>query len=190
MWATSRWRTCRCRCCADTWLSSPKSTTSSSEPSARIWPSPSPKRPTTKSSSPRRRRCTRVGRSPARRHSHGTRTTGYQVSPAQAQQVALARLVLSNPHTSSWTRPRPCWIRARPTSRTFIGRRSAWANGRRDRAPTAHGPRCRPGLRRHRRHDRRVGYHDELVALNGEYASLWSSCGMRSPARRRISRAW
>jgi len=26
-------------------------------------------------------------------------TTGYQVSPAQAQQVALARLVLSDPHT-------------------------------------------------------------------------------------------
>ena len=26
-------------------------------------------------------------------------TTGYQVSPAQAQQLALARLVLSDPHT-------------------------------------------------------------------------------------------
>ncbi len=35
-----------------------------------------------------------------------------------------------------------------------------------------------------------LGTHDELVALNGEYASLWSPGGTRSPARRRISGAW
>ena len=41
-------------------------------------------------------------------------TTGYQVSPAQAQQLALARLVLSDPRTR-WcsTRRRPCSIRER-----------------------------------------------------------------------------
>jgi ABC-type multidrug transport system fused ATPase/permease subunit len=103
-------------------------------------------------------------------------TTGYQVSPAQAQQVALARLVLSDPHTlvldeaTAMLDPRA----ARHLERSLI----AVLRGRTVVA-IAH--------RLHTAHDAdrvcvvidgkiaELGTHDELVALNGEYASLWSS---------------
>jgi len=103
-------------------------------------------------------------------------TTGFQVSPAQAQQVALARLVLSNPHTlvldeaTAMLDPRA----ARHLERSLV----AVLRGRTVVA-IAH--------RLHTAHDAdrvcvviggkiaELGTHDELVALNGEYASLWSS---------------
>jgi ABC-type multidrug transport system fused ATPase/permease subunit len=103
-------------------------------------------------------------------------TTGYQVSPAQAQQLALARLVLSDPHTlvldeaTAMLDPRA----ARHLERSLV----AVLRGRTVVA-IAH--------RLHTAHDAdrvcvvidgkiaELGTHDELVALNGEYASLWSS---------------
>jgi ABC-type multidrug transport system fused ATPase/permease subunit len=110
-------------------------------------------------------------------------TTGYQVSPAQAQQVALARLVLSNPHTlvldeaTAMLDPRA----ARHLERSLV----AVLRGRTVVA-IAH--------RLHTAHDAdrvcvvidgtiaELGTHDELVALNGEYASLWSSWRNEKPS--------
>jgi ABC-type multidrug transport system fused ATPase/permease subunit len=109
-------------------------------------------------------------------------TTGYQVSPAQAQQVALARLVLSDPHTlvldeaTAMLDPRA----ARHLERSLV----AVLRGRTVVA-IAH--------RLHTAHDAdrvcvvidgkiaELGTHDELVALNGEYASLWSSWRNEKP---------
>jgi ABC-type multidrug transport system fused ATPase/permease subunit len=109
-------------------------------------------------------------------------TTGYQVSPAQAQQIALARLVLSNPHTlvldeaTAMLDPRA----ARHLERSLV----AVLRGRTVVA-IAH--------RLHTAHDAdrvcvvidgkiaELGTHDELVALNGEYASLWSSWRNEKP---------
>jgi ABC-type multidrug transport system fused ATPase/permease subunit len=109
-------------------------------------------------------------------------TTGYQLSPAQAQQVALARLVLSDPHTlvldeaTAMLDPRA----ARHLERSLV----AVLRGRTVVA-IAH--------RLHTAHDAdrvcvvidgkiaELGTHDELVALNGEYASLWSSWRNEKP---------
>ncbi len=103
-------------------------------------------------------------------------TTGHPISPAQAQQLALARLVLANPHTlildeaTALLDPRA----ARHLERTM----SAVLTGRTVIA-IAH--------RLHTAHDAdrvcvvvdgqisELGTHDELVALNGEYAALWAS---------------
>lgn len=109
-------------------------------------------------------------------------TTGYQITPAQAQQLALARLVLSNPHTlvldeaTALLDPRA----ARHLERSL----SAVLHGRTVIA-IAH--------RLHTAHDAdrvaviiegvvaELGTHDELVALNGEYAALWSSWRNEKP---------
>lgn len=109
-------------------------------------------------------------------------TTGYPITPAQAQQLALARLVLSNPHTlvldeaTAMLDPRA----ARHLERSL----SAVLDGRTVIA-IAH--------RLHTAHDAdrvcvvvdglvaELGTHDELVALNGEYAALWSSWRNEKP---------
>lgn len=109
-------------------------------------------------------------------------TTGHQVSPAQAQQLALARLVLSDPHTlvldeaTALLDPRA----ARHLERSL----SAVVKGRTVVA-IAH--------RLHTAHDAdrvcvvsdgqivELGTHEELVALEGEYASLWRSWRNEGP---------
>ena len=71
---------------------------------------------------------------------------GLALSPAQAQQLALARLVLADPHTlvldeaTSLLDPRA----ARHLER-IAGGRARGPYGRRDRAPAAHRARRRPG---------------------------------------------
>ena len=103
-------------------------------------------------------------------------TTGHQLAPAQAQQLALARLVLSDPHTlvldeaTALLDPRAARHLERSLSAVLKGRTVV---------AIAH--------RLHTAHDAdrvcvvidgriaELGTHDELVALNGEYASLWSS---------------
>jgi ABC-type multidrug transport system fused ATPase/permease subunit len=101
--------------------------------------------------------------------------SGHQVlTPAQAQQIALARLVVADPHTlvldeaTSLIDPR--------TARHLEGSMAALLEGRAVVA-IAH--------RLHTAHDAdriavvidgriaELGSHDELVAANGEYASLW-----------------
>ena len=96
------------------------------------------------------------------------------LTPAQAQQVAMARLVIADPHTlvldeaTSLIDPR--------TARTLEGSVHALLVGRTVIA-IAH--------RLHTAHDAdrvavvidgpivEFGSHDELVARNGEYAALW-----------------
>lgn len=96
------------------------------------------------------------------------------LSPAQAQQVALARLIIADPHTlvldeaTSLIDPR--------TARTVEGSMNALLRGRTVVA-IAH--------RLHTAHDAdriavvidgrivELGSHDALVALGGEYAALW-----------------
>jgi ABC-type multidrug transport system fused ATPase/permease subunit len=97
-----------------------------------------------------------------------------ELTPAQAQQVAMARLVIADPHTlvldeaTSLIDPR--------TARTLEGSVHALLTGRTVIA-IAH--------RLHTAHDAdriavviggrivEMGSHDELVALEGEYAALW-----------------
>jgi len=103
-------------------------------------------------------------------------TTGFSLTPAQAQQLALARLVLSNPHTlvldeaTALLDPRAARHLERSMSAVMSGRTVI---------AIAH--------RLHTAHDAdrvcvvvdgaiaELGTHDELVALNGQYASLWRS---------------
>ena len=101
---------------------------------------------------------------------------GVALTPAQAQQVALARLVLLDPHTlvldeaTSLLDPRAARHLERSLSAVLEGRTVV---------AIAH--------RLHTAHDAdrvavvdsgritEIGPHDELVAAGGEYASLWSS---------------
>ena len=103
-------------------------------------------------------------------------STGYALSPAQAQQLALARLVLTNPHTlvldeaTALLDPRAARHLERSLSAVLTGRTVI---------AIAH--------RLHTAHDAdrvavvnegvvsELGTHDELIALNGEYAALWRS---------------
>jgi ABC-type multidrug transport system fused ATPase/permease subunit len=103
-------------------------------------------------------------------------TTGHPVTPAQAQQLALARLVLADPHTlvldeaTALLDPRAARHLERSLSAVLEGRTVV---------AIAH--------RLHTAHDAdrvcvvidgrvvELGTHDELVARGGEYASLWRS---------------
>jgi ABC-type multidrug transport system fused ATPase/permease subunit len=110
-------------------------------------------------------------------------TTGHPVTPAQAQQIALARLVLVDPHTlvldeaTALLDPRAARHLERSLSAVLEGRTVI---------AIAH--------RLHTAHDAdrvcvvidgriaELGTHDELVALNGEYASLWRSWRNEGPS--------
>ncbi len=115
---------------------------------------------------------------------------GHALSPAQAQQIALARLVLADPHTlvldeaTSLLDPRAARHLERSLAAVLDGRTVV---------AIAH--------RLHTAHDAdrvavvedglvsEIGTHDELVAAGGSYAALWRSWqadgGVAGPGRPR-----
>ena len=101
---------------------------------------------------------------------------GHALTPAQAQQVALARLVLLDPHTlvldeaTSLLDPRAARHLERSLNAVLTGRTVVAIAHRlhtahdADRVAVVDGGRITE-----------IGPHDELVATGGEYARLWHS---------------
>ena len=101
---------------------------------------------------------------------------GHPLTPAQAQQIALARLVLLDPHTlildeaTSLLDPRAARHLERSLNAVLTGRTVVAIAHRlhtahdADRVAVVDGGRITE-----------IGPHDDLVAADGEYAALWRS---------------
>jgi len=75
-------------------------------------------------------------------------TTGFSLTPAQAQQLALARLVLANPHTLVLDEGHRASRPSRSQTPGALHECShVWQDSYRNCSPTPHCSRCRPSLR-------------------------------------------
>jgi ABC-type multidrug transport system fused ATPase/permease subunit len=103
-------------------------------------------------------------------------TTGHPLSPSQAQQLALARLVLADPHTlvldeaTSLLDPRAARHLERSLSAVLEGRTVVAIAHRLHTAHDAHRVAVVADGR-----ILEIGTHDELLGHGGEYAALWAS---------------
>jgi ABC-type multidrug transport system fused ATPase/permease subunit len=101
---------------------------------------------------------------------------GHAITPAQAQQVALARLVLADPHTlvldeaTSLLDPRAARHLERSLGAVLEGRTVVAIAHRLHTAHDAHRVAVVDGGR-----ITELGSHDELMASGGAYAELWHS---------------
>jgi ABC-type multidrug transport system fused ATPase/permease subunit len=101
---------------------------------------------------------------------------GHPITPAQAQQVALARLVLADPHTlvldeaTSLLDPRAARHLERSLGAVLAGRTVVAIAHRLHTAHDAHRVAVVDGGR-----ITELGSHDELMASGGAYAELWHS---------------
>jgi ABC-type multidrug transport system fused ATPase/permease subunit len=101
---------------------------------------------------------------------------GYPVSPAQAQQIALARLVLADPHTlvldeaTSLLDPRAARHLERSLGAVLQGRTVVAIAHRLHTAHDAHRVAVVDGGR-----ITELGSHEQLMASGGAYADLWNS---------------
>ncbi|MFW6204983.1 MAG: ABC transporter ATP-binding protein [Actinomycetota bacterium] len=105
-----------------------------------------------------------------------TGSGGHAISPAQAQQLALARIVLADPHTlvldeaTSLLDPRAARDLERALAAVLHGRTVVAIAHRLHTAHDAHRVAVVEGGR-----VSELGSHDELVGASGAYAALWDS---------------
>ena len=127
---------------------------------------------------------------PAGRPGHRARLGQHALSPAQAQQLALARLVIADPHTlvldeaTSLIDPRAARHLERSLAAVLEGRtviaiaHRLFSAHDADRVAVVEDGRITE-----------LGSHDELVAAGGAYAALWRSWHGDAVARSRRARS-